>query len=318
MRNAHINPKRLNQRWRFEAARRVEGISATEAHLLKELINRGKVEGCCWAKSQTLADDMKVCVKTVERTLKRLASLGLIRYWASIKPDGTKGVRYIAVTLPISQNVPVSGQKGTFSRDTESEHNIKIQHKLNLESYRIPRLENGVFEILKDRLDRYNHPKLICMYELTGWLFKRTGRDWKRLEELVINEAQKLNGELARGKYRLRAWSHFIDRLDEAMGKQGAQLSCIKAAPNLSKRIISELRSLLKPVKGYHSSMLDWANVEVDGEVVLINCRSLFDRDRLQKIGEPALKTLANQEDMPMCFASNGQRSQPINPKSYG
>ena len=306
-------PRKLNQRWRFDTVRRLDFISATESHLLKELVDRGNLSGHCWIKSQTLAKDMRVSVKTIDRALKSLRGLGLIRYWPSIKRDGNKGVRHIAVTLPIGQVVPASGQMGTKIGDTESEHNIKIQHNSNTEPYRIPSLERAVFKVLEDRLDRHGHPQLISMYELTVWLFNRSEEDWEQLQAFVLEEAEALAKELKQGKYRLRAWSHFIDRLDAT-----ERFSKTRMDHKRAKTLHTDLRALLRPVKGYHSSMLDGALFETEGDLILINCRTLLDRDRLLAIGEPALQALANQEDAPICLVTDAGRSRPFYPDSYG
>lgn len=81
--------------------------------------------------------------------------------------------------------------------------------------------------------------------------------------------------------------------------------------------LLKYLKRRLKQCLGFQTSMLEGANVQFDGEEILILCRSLFDRDRLLEIAATAVKSLANRDDAATILLAEGEPSSTFIPDSY-
>lgn len=318
MRRAHFNPKKLDQRYRLETARQIEGMTATELTVLKELIDRGGKHGYCFVTFSRLAHDTKLSTKTIQRVMKRLEALGVLRSWHSIKSDGKQGCKHFAITLPVFLDVHFNGQTRSDSGDTESTHNIKIQHKPNKTAYRIPILERQIFEIMLPVLDRVHHPDLICLYDLRVWLFNNSDTDWDALEQLVLNQAQDLAKLLQNARRRLTGWSFFIDLLDEAGDHEGATISRVEADAVTQERVLAFLVKAATRRQGNYINYLDDCKIEFEGEVIVINFKSEYCMNQISDGFLKEIRTLANNEGRPVAIACAKFERRRVLPENYG
>lgn len=316
MRNKHVDPQKLNQQWRREAARRIQGLKSSELHVLMELIDRGGLRGYCFPSARTLSADTKYSKKTIERCLRRLDALRLIRRTRAIRNDNTRGVNHYAVTLPITLSVHLDGQKEPILEDTESAHNRKTQQKSNTSPYSIPHLENDVFEVLEPILAINRYPELICMYEVTNWLFKRSRHNGVVLSAFILENAADLREEFSVSDLKLQSWGFFVERLNTKSIITQNGLAQLKADKRLSKLALSLLRADLSSEPGNCLQLIEGCSIEEDDEHLVVAVSSLFAKDRLEKLGHSALSKLSAALNQPVRIDCGNTRGQIFYPKS--
>ena len=305
-------PPGLCQNSRWEALRYLP-LSSVEFAALKELIFRGR-RGFSYPSISLIARSTGYSVRSIQRGLKQLEALGLLRRARRVRANGTRGVYCFYLTF--------SGVTGRAARrhadenppDTVSVHNLKNKQIKSGRLERVVETEKRVFEILERALALRWKPELIDGSALTEWIYYREAYLDSGLDNFVVDQANQLAALHKKHKTRLQDWQHLLDLVEGKAKTESLAFTQGRIHPKLEHRVVAYLIETYGKKSTLRSNLVQIPKVLSDDDGLILTVGLSADYRVLSQDAN-LLKGLANAMEMPVRVQFDSLEIEPTYPK---
>jgi DNA-binding transcriptional ArsR family regulator len=309
--------RKIDRYWREEVACKLGILNSSELAVLKELIRRGRQRGFCWPGCKLLARDTANSERTVRRALKVLEQLKLIRRIRQKRSDGSQGVHYYAITLPVF--VQRSGQLSHNRADTESAQNKNLEYINNGSGDCFVDLEIELLKFFHGQIVFRTNPELFSVYEITNWIYGQPFDKWDHIKARIMNAASKLRDQLNRDSKNLESWNSLLEFLQPApkaaRSEPGSYEFDYSNLDHWADKLVGYLGEKELNTRSLVSSLASLSSEQRDGAIIL-RFQSTYSLDQVAQNCPGALKNMARDIGRPIRLFEGSQERRVFYPRN--